>query len=457
MYKPTIVLAGRDETLCRYVQKIMLCQGWAVIPTPDIAALPQTVHRIRPDLLIIGVAQDDAWQSVQVVQDIHHRDRTLPVILLMSYSSEELAIAALKAGVYDYVKVPFASDTLLASVRRGLADLRVQASQPSLAMDTASPQSDSLMIGDSLAMRQIKAYIKKVANTDCNALITGETGTGKELVALLVHQCSQRYQQPLISINCTAIPEGLLESELFGYERGAFTGAHTSSAGVLQQAEGGTVFFDEIGDMNPYAQAKVLRAIDSREIRRLGGKRSIALNIRLIAATNQDPERLVADSVFRKDLYFRLNVARIHLPPLRDRREDIPLLLARYIQDANQRFGRAVETFTPEATALLLRYEWPGNVRELKNLIEATFVNLPARHIPYLDLPEQFYQRFSAMPQDERTQILGALYATHWNKSKAAQQLHWSRMTLYRKMAQHHIISGGETRGSSATPGAGIL
>jgi transcriptional regulator with PAS, ATPase and Fis domain len=303
------------------------------------------------------------------------------------------------------------------------------------------------MVGNSRPIQEIKAYIRKMANIDCNVLITGETGTGKEIVATLIHQYSKRQQQPLVTINCAAIPESLLESELFGYERGAFTGAHTASPGALQQAQGGTVFLDEIGDMSPYAQAKVLRAIESKEIRRLGGKRTIPLNIRIIAATNQDLERLVADGSFRKDLYFRLNVACIHLPPLRDRKEDIPLLLTHYIQDANRRFGRAVENFTVEAIACLLCYEWPGNVRELKNVVETTFFNLSTGHTAFVDLPELLRQRVSTaggLALEERDRLLCALYATKWNKSKAAQKLHWSRMTLYRKMTKYHIIESIE-------------
>jgi transcriptional regulator with PAS, ATPase and Fis domain len=296
-------------------------------------------------------------------------------------------------------------------------------------------------------MREIKTYIDKVATTDSNVLITGETGTGKELVADLIHRKSVREQGPFVSINCAAIPDNLLESELFGYERGAFTGAHALKEGQLKLADGGTAFFDEIGDMSPYAQAKILRVIESKTIYRLGGKRRIPLNIRVIAATNQDLDQLLAQDKFRKDLYFRVNVARIHLPPLRERPEDILPLCHYYLCQLNHRFGRRVEGFTDDALAYLMRHDWPGNVRELKNLLEATFVNGPSRQISFMDLPEQFRKRFSdaeTSPQDERERLLSALLSTNWNISKAAQRLRWSRMTLYRKLGKYHIVKGGK-------------
>lgn len=311
---------------------------------------------------------------------------------------------------------------------------------------TASLRNGQRMLGESASMQAIKRYIARVACTDSNTLITGETGTGKELVAELIHENSARHHKPFLCINCAAIPDGLLESELFGYERGAFTGAHAVKEGQLQLAQGGTIFLDEIGDMSPYAQAKILRAIESRQVQRLGGKRSIPLDIRVIAATNQDLEALMAEGKFRKDLYFRLNVARIDLPPLRDRREDILLLCESYLREWNRRLGLAVEGFTQDALAFLLHYDWPGNVRELKNLLEATFINLTSRRIAFMDLPEPFRQRLrqtEGLSQSERERVLSALFSTQWNMSKAAQQLHWSRMTLYRKMTKYRIVKGG--------------
>jgi transcriptional regulator with PAS, ATPase and Fis domain len=298
------------------------------------------------------------------------------------------------------------------------------------------------LIGKSSFIRRIKAYLLKVAAVDSHVLITGETGTGKELTAQYIHQKSTRHGKPLITINCAALPDGLLESELFGYEKGAFTGAHTTYAGKLKLADGGTVFFDEIGDMSPYAQAKILRVIENKEVHPLGGKRSIPLDIRIIAATNRDLERLVSKKKFRQDLYFRLNVARVHLPPLRERKEDIPGLMDYYLQEFNDRFGWELKGFTDEALELMLRYDWPGNVRELKNLLEAIFIDPPLDRIAISDLPDSIRQHYEIkVPATltERERLFSALCSVNWNKSKAAKQLHWSRMTLYRKMAKHHI------------------
>jgi len=442
MRKPTILIMTGDTTLYQKVQELVRPQGEVVRATSPTTISLQTLRHASPDLVIIGPNQENPAYSVETAARLHRWDKTVPVILLMPHSSEELVLTALRAGVRDYFKLPFAFADLAVSIGSCLAEVRVQESQVTPCPSLDGDADRQLMIGDSLPTRQIKDFLGKVALTDSTVLITGETGTGKELAAALIHQHSRRSRRPLISINCAAIPDDLLESELFGYERGAFTGAHATKAGMLQLAEGGTVFLDEIGDMSLYAQAKILRAIDSKMVQHLGGKRSIPLNIRIIAATNRPLEQLVDTETFRKDLYFRLNVARVHLPPLRERREDVPLLLAHYIQEANGRFGRQVESFTDEALACLLRYAWPGNVRELKNLVEASFVNLPSLHITYMDLPDMFRRQCEAtadLPQDERDRVLYALLATKWNKSKAAEKLHWSRMTLYRKMAKYHI------------------
>jgi transcriptional regulator with PAS, ATPase and Fis domain len=299
------------------------------------------------------------------------------------------------------------------------------------------------LIGSSLAMWKIKTYMRKVAVTDSHVLITGETGTGKELAAQYIHRHSTRHTKPFVTINCAALPDGLLESELFGYERGAFTGAVSSYAGKLKLADGGTVLFDEIGDMSLYAQAKILRLIETKEVYPLGGGRGVPLNIRIIAATNRELERQTAKGEFRQDLYYRLNVARVYLPPLRDRKDDIPTLLDHYVQTYSARTGRGIEGISDEAMELLSRYEWPGNVRELMNLVERIFIDPPIEKIAIADLPQTM--RASLLPRQdtvppERELLLYTLSQTNWNKSKAAERLHWSRMTLYRKIAKYHIV-----------------
>jgi len=299
------------------------------------------------------------------------------------------------------------------------------------------------LIGSSLAMWKVKTYLRKVALTDSHVLITGETGTGKELAAQYIHDHSARRAKALVTINCAALPDGLLESELFGYERGAFTGAHSSFPGKLKLADGGTVLFDEIGDMSPYAQAKILRVIETKEVYPLGARRSVPLNVRIIAATNRDLELQVSKNEFRRDLYFRLNVARVHLPPLRERKDDIQPLINHYVQKFSAQFGKGIEGFSDEAMERLLSHDWPGNIRELMNVIERIFIDPPRGKITVADLPESLRytpQRQEATPT-EREVLLYTLSQTNWNKSKAAERLHWSRMTLYRKIAKYHIVT----------------
>jgi DNA-binding NtrC family response regulator len=418
MKKLAVLSTEGDEALHRDLKATLLQHGYEVIESSDKTGILRSVQSKNLNLMVVGFEQDGGCQ------------------------------------------LPFSYESLATTMNRCLSDSLPQKSLAARNMTASRLNNGQRMIGASPLMRKINVYIEKVASTDSTVLITGESGTGKELVAELIHRNSPRQQNPFLRVNCAAIPDSLLESELFGYERGAFTGAHAFKEGQLKLADRGTVFLDEIGDMSPYAQAKVLRAIENREIQRLGGKGSIPLDIRLLAATNQDLEQLVSAGKFRKDLYFRLSVARIQLPPLRDRKEDIPCLFEHYIAELNRRFGLNVEGFTEEALAYLLDYDWPGNVRELKNLLEATFVTLPSQRIGIMDLPEPFRERSrqaeGPLP-DERERVLSALVSTQWSRRKAAEQLHWSRMTLYRKMLKYDLIRGGNTEGCMSTASEGQL
>ena len=324
MKKPILLwVTDQSDHPQRNLKTSLIGQGFEIVESQPKEFLNLVKER-KPDLVILWDAMGRPGPFLETAHDIKQFSESLPIILVVGQSSEELAIAALKAGISDYFKMPCTFEELLASIRRCLPDFFTPISWNK----TASPKEIGLlggdrMVGQSSDLREIKGYIKKIAASDCAALITGETGTGKELAAELIHQNSGRSQKPFICLNCAAIPDTLLESELFGYERGAFTGAHYRRDGMLRLAEGGTVFFDEIGDMTPYAQTKILRAIETREIYPLGSKRKIPLNIRIIAATNQDLEGLMAEKRFRQDLFFRLNVARIHLAPLRERKEDL--------------------------------------------------------------------------------------------------------------------------------------
>ena len=451
MKKVTVLIVERDGTSSRKVRTSLLAHGYELIESRDRAGVYQSIQTRKPDLVIVAFRQNEGGEEFELTNQIRKLDRRLPIIWTTTNQanpSNDLILTALRSGVKDYLNEPFSTDELIQSIHRCLYSC-LSRKAPATQSQPNSLIEERRMLGDGVAMRQTKSLIARVAATDSNALITGETGTGKELVAELIHMNSTRRRKPMISINCAAIPDSLLESELFGYERGAFTGADSASEGKLRLAEGGTVFFDEIGDMSTYSQAKILRAIESREVHRLGGKKSISLNIRVIAATNQDLEAKVADGTFRKDLYYRLSVARIHLPPLRNRKEDIPVLLEHYVRELNVTFRRDVEGFTEEALEYLLRYDWPGNIRELRNVLEAIFINTSSRRISFQDFPEQFQNKFQGAGNktpSELDSLLSALFAANWNKSLAAQKLKWSRMTLYRKMAKYRLAPNGDNQ-----------
>jgi two-component system response regulator HydG/two-component system response regulator AtoC len=301
------------------------------------------------------------------------------------------------------------------------------------------------IIGSSAVMCDLKRDMTRVAKSSSTVLITGETGTGKELAAEFIHRHSHRVQKAFLCINCAAIPESLLESELFGHTKGAFTGADQYRDGLLVSANGGTIFLDEIGDMSLCAQAKILRVIEKREVCRVGSNRGVQLDIRFVAATNQDLEAMTDRGAFRKDLFFRLNVARIHLPPLRERREDIPSLLRHYSSDHGNRAGGPPPEFSEDSLRCLQAYGWPGNIRELKNVIESLFLKELPQKIEVADLPRHLrglIENKADLSRHERDELLAALFSAKWNKSEAAKNLHWSRMTLYRKIAKYHIAEG---------------
>jgi DNA-binding NtrC family response regulator len=315
-------------------------------------------------------------------------------------------------------------------------------SSTSSAADELIKRDREAIIGASAVMCGIKQYMAQVAKSACTVLITGETGTGKELAAEFIHENSSRRKQAFVCVNCAAIPESLLESELFGHAKGAFTGADQFRDGLLTSANGGTIFLDEIGDMSLCAQAKILRVIEKREVCRVGSNRGVQLDIRFVAATNQDVEAMANRGAFRKDLFFRLNVARIHLPPLRERPEDIPCLLRHYVSNLANMGRAAASEFSEDCLRSLQAYEWPGNIRELKNMVESLLLKeLPAR-IGVEDLPchlRGLIENKNGLSQPERDALVAALFSAKWNKSEAAKRLHWSRMTLYRKIAKYRI------------------
>ena len=437
-----VLILGKEEVRGQIVKDLFGGNGFKIIETLDQSKAFQIVENQTPAIVIITSVSNDIKDGLHCVRQIRRINSTIPIIMISRYSSEDRVISAFRAGVNDYFNLPFQCQEVLGRIRQCLKGPSPPASCGFKRNVSTSPPHRK-MIGDSKPMQEIRTYLRQVAATDTTVLITGETGTGKELAAELIHKYSSRNEWPFVSINCAALPETLVESELFGYDRGAFTGALATKQGKFELAAGGSVFLDEIGDMGAFAQAKILRIIENKEVIRLGGKKDIPLEVRIIAATNQDPEELVAAGKFREDLYYRLNVARTNLPPLRRRKEDIPQLVAFAISRLNRRYRRNVKSLTDEALACLMRYDWPGNVREFMNLFEAVFVNLPRNKIGLSNFPQHFQNKLkqtNSAEKNERNFIVSTLIATQWKKSEAAKRLKFSRMTLYRKIVKYNII-----------------
>ena len=443
--QPRVLLAAIDPSCREPLAARLGLNRSQIVESADVAALMLHVRRSRPTVVVLGPSLVQESSLPTVVKGLRAGNDRVAVILLADHESEALAVAALRAGVSDYFRAPFPIDDLLSSIRRELGS-RETCARPQPVAGAPLRLDAHALVGDSASIREIKTNLARLAASETNVLITGETGTGKELAAELIHSGSHRRHDRFLSINCAAIPETLLESELFGHERGAFTGAAASRAGLLQQAQHGTVFLDEVGDMSPLAQAKVLRAIESREIVPLGGRIPVPLDVRIIAATNHDLDRAVKEGRFRRDLFFRLNVVRLHLPPLRERSVDVPALLLHYAKQFARRSGGAPTDFTDAVVSRLRSYSWPGNVRELKNLVEAILAFAPRSPIDVQDLPRDFIDRLPPATHDddlERQRVLAALLEARWNKSKAARHLRCSRMTLYRRLTKLGLVTSG--------------
>ncbi len=404
--------------------KGLLADGARVHRAESPAALLALVDSSAVGAIALCITPETS-ERIEILRSIKSRAPQVWCIVVGRSGAEEVAPVALRAGADEYISA---------------ADVNESPHTPPKKRP-ARADGVSIVAGDRVSQR-IVGQLDRIAATASTVLITGETGTGKEMAARYIHAHGDRSAQPFVSVNCAAVPDTLLESELFGHERGAFTGAQSSADGKFHQAHQGTLFLDEIADMTPAAQAKILRVLETREVWRLGASRGATVNVRIIAATNQDVERLVAEGRFRSDLYYRLNVARVALPPLRERPSDIPVLIAHYVHQMNLQFGRKLAGFTEASMKRLQSYGWPGNVRELKNVVEAAFIDLPAGRIHLADLPESVRERLreaAAAPEDEAARIVATLNQMHWNVSRAAQILRLSRMTLYRKIAKYGL------------------
>ena len=368
----TILLVDDDDQLRSSFKQLLEQEGHEVRAAASGEAAVALVDEAMPDAVIMDVRMP-GLDGLATLRLLRERDRRLPVIIMTAYSTTDSAIEATKLGAFDYILKPFEIPDVLALLDKALDAGRVMRAQVRLSPAESGGEAEAI-VGASRAMHEVYKAIGRVAPTDALVLLRGESGTGKELVARALYQYSARSAQPFLIINCVAIPDTLLESELFGYERGAFTGASARRIGKIEQAEGGTVFLDEIGDIPLSIQAKLLRLLQEKQIERLGGREPVQVNVRIIAATNRDLESAVSEGRFREDLYYRLNVVALHLPPLRERKEDIPRLAAHFMARLAGKMEVPVPEISPEAFERLCAHDWPGNVRELANLVQKLLI-----------------------------------------------------------------------------------
>lgn len=434
-----ILVVDDDQGIRDFLEIMLTREGYDVTCADDANKAIGRCKREQFDLILtdLRMPKVDGIEFLKAVKDINQETM---VILMTAYASPETAVSAMKEGAYDYVEKGFNIDDIKALVSSALEKKGIKRNDALFIKEVEDSVSFANMIGKSKGMLKVYSVIKKVAETPTNVLILGESGTGKELVAKAIHENSKRKNMPFVIINCGGVPENLLESELFGYVKGAFTGAYVDKPGLFEIARGGTIFLDEIGDLPSLLQVKLLRVVQEKSFRRVGGAEDKKIDIRIISATNRNLEEKVKDGSFREDLYFRLNVIPIHIPPLRERKEDIPVLTRYFIEKYSKEFGKEIKTISTYALELLLTYPFPGNVRELENIIERSI----ALETSNIVLPENLFlsgglqevSRFNdvEMPNDgidlneevakfERHLIEKALKKAKGSKTKAADIL----------------------------------
>lgn len=396
--------------------------------------------------LVITDLRMDGISGEEVVRRVTTENPGLPIIVLTGHGSIEDATKAIKAGAYDFLTKPLDLDHLNHIVKNALKGRLQEQKINELQEKLGNSNQSDLMVGKSAELNRVRTLIQKAAPSQATVLITGESGVGKELVARAIHNQSNRKNKPLITVNCSALSESLLESELFGYEKGSFTGAENQHKGRFELADGGTIFLDEIGEINMVTQVKLLRVLQERKFERVGGEKTIEVDVRLVAATNRNLEKEVEEGRFRQDLFYRLNVLRIQMPSLRDRKDDIPLLMHEFLKKFNIKNQKNIKGFDNRAKSAMLKYDWPGNIRELENCVESAVVMCNGEEIKIDDLPLSIQNKSSdkmieiplGMPIEEAEKILiqENLAACNGNKSKAAQILGIGRKTLLRKIGE---------------------
>ena len=446
--QPTILIVD-DERNTREGLQRALQDRYDVLLAEDSHKAVQTLESTPVDVMLTDLRMPGG-DGMGLVRRALSLSNPPVCIVMTAYGSIENAVQAMQAGAYHYVTKPVNLDELELVIQRALNNRRVEAENVNLRKQIDQKYGLENIIGESAAMRQVFETIQQVAPSRATVLITGATGTGKELIAKAIHNLSPRKNGSFIAVHAAALPTSLLESELFGHEKGAFTGAVERRIGRFELADGGTLFLDEVGELEPSMQVKLLRVLEERAFERVGGAKTLQVDVRLVAATNKDLKKLVSEGKFRDDLFYRLSVVAVDLPLLRERRDDIPLLVKSFLDEFSRENGKQVRELAPEATNLLLAYDWPGNVRELRNAIEQMVVlargeRLTARDVPVAirggaDLTKINVVRTGMTVEDaERQLIVQALKETDGNRTKAAQRIGISRRTLHRKLKEYGL------------------
>jgi two-component system nitrogen regulation response regulator NtrX len=452
MVKDRILIIDDEKNICRSLEMILSAEGFRVKAAGTAKEALSLVKEFHPEIIFLDVLLPDR-DGLLLLNDIKAQDPDIQVIMISGHATLTMAVAATKAGAYDFLEKPLQKDRILLAIKHLLQTRQLQDQYQLLQKQISL---DYQMIGNSQAMVNLQEQIRRVAITDSKVLILGESGTGKELAAWAIHQQSFRRLKPFIKMNCAAIPEDLTESELFGHEKGSFTGALATRDGKFLQADGGTLFLDEIADMSLRVQTKVLRVLQDGKFERVGGKDTLEVNVRVLAATNRNLEELVKQEQFREDLYYRLNVFPIRIPPLRERKEDIPLLVQHFIKNICEKNNRKTVHIDPEALKILQEYHWPGNIRELQNIMERLIILAAGGKIEAGDLPISLQRPVQtsrvSFPEkmgfkewrenSEREFIRQSLDTCGWNISETAKLLGIERTNLHKKMKALGIRKG---------------
>lgn len=451
MTTATILLAEDDSALQSVMEALFEDQGWTVTCADDgeqaLSTFKAQLEADQPPDLIVSDINMPRVTGLEFIESVKKLRPDIPFLFVTAYSSVDSAVTALRHGAFDYLVKPFRNDQLLQVCRNALKQQRLTRENSQLKRQLQKTYSFPNIIGRSPSMQGVFRVIERAAPTEASLLIRGDTGTGKEVIARAVHSASERHGQPFISINCAALPEGLLESELFGHEKGAFTGAVARSEGLFRAAHGGTLFLDELAEMPAALQAKLLRVLETREVRPVGSTKTIAIDVRLLAATHRDLMQEVEAERFREDLYYRLAVIEVEIPPLRARPDDIPLLTQYFLEQIAERRSRAANSMSPEFLQFLQSYHWPGNVRELRNALEHA-ATLGEAELKVQDLPQRILKNHGSsavtaafdshspmtLADMEQSFVLTSLENCGGDRKAAAKRLGIDLSTLYRKL-----------------------